>query len=258
MKAKAAISGAQAFAANVTGTATNVIEGEYRKRLEGLNDQLKSGQISEEEFAKKKEALDKQKALKTYQIEKKQFLIDKAAALAKVAIDTATAVTKVTAQTGVGAAAITPFIIAQGIANATEIATRQPPPPPTFAQGGDVFGAMVGGKLHSEGGTKYYGEDGNAFEVEKGEGIFVTKRSATNKALQLLNDANMSSGGASMFGSTTRFAQEGGQIDQASQAETMAGMIATAIQNMPSPVVKVEDIQSGMVANKESTEIGVV
>lgn len=53
-----------------------------------------------------------------------------------------------------------------------------------FAKGG-----IVGGRLHEQGGTKYFGEDGNQFEVERGELITVVNRYDTErlKTLSRLN-----------------------------------------------------------------------
>lgn len=46
----------------------------------------------------------------------------------------------------------------------------------------------IGGKRHSQGGTKFYGEDGTSFEAEKGELIGVMSRQAS-KAFMSFNDA---------------------------------------------------------------------
>lgn len=46
---------------------------------------------------------------------------------------------------------------------------------PQYAKGG-VFDP-IGGKRHSQGGTKFFGEDGSVFEAESGEGIGILSRS---------------------------------------------------------------------------------
>ncbi len=61
--------------------------------------------------------------------------------------------------------------IAQGLANVAKIGEVDT----SFEQGGL---STVGGKRHSQGGTRYFGEDGNAFEAERGELIGVMNRRA--------------------------------------------------------------------------------
>lgn len=63
---------------------------------------------------------------------------------------------------------------------------------PKFAKGGLQ---EVGGKAHSAGGTKFWGEDGTAFEAEKGELIGVMNKSAA-KNFMLLNKMG---GGSKIF-----------------------------------------------------------
>jgi hypothetical protein len=99
----------------------------------------------------------------------------------------------------------------------------------------------IGGKRHSQGGTKFWGEDGTTFEAEQGEGIGVLNRSAFS-AFMDFNNSN-SSGGKS----TPTFMQGGGIITRGVQPRGMnEDMIMEstirAIQSMPSPRVAVEDI----------------
>lgn len=55
-----------------------------------------------------------------------------------------------------------------------------------FEQGGEF---EIGGRRHSQGGTKFYGEDGSSFEAEQGEKLFILNRNATQqlKALMAFN-----------------------------------------------------------------------
>ncbi len=55
---------------------------------------------------------------------------------------------------------------------------------PKMAKGGLT---EIGGKLHSQGGTKFYGEDGTTFEAEKGELIGVMNRSAASNFMNYNN-----------------------------------------------------------------------
>lgn len=131
------------------------------------------------------------------------------------------------------------------------------PPRPSFAQGGDVFGTIAGGRPHSQGGTKYRGEDGNVFEVEKGEGLFVTKREATNPALALLDQANTSFGGTSMFSNGSRFLQDGGSVAMESTGFSQEDLIA-AIEATPPPMVQVQSIMAGINAEMEAKKVGTI
>lgn len=102
----------------------------------------------------------------------------------------------------------------------------------------------VGGKRHSAGGTKFYGEDGTMFEAEKGEGIGVLNRGAFASFMDFNN--RFGSGGVS----SPTFMQGGGIITQGVQqrgvdANELLGITLQAITSMPAPVVIVEDINTG-------------
>jgi hypothetical protein len=56
-----------------------------------------------------------------------------------------------------------------------------------------------GGKLHSQGGTKGYFDDGTSVEVEKGEKFVVLNRNSS-AMLQALSDLNVAGGGRSLLG----------------------------------------------------------
>lgn len=63
----------------------------------------------------------------------------------------------------------------------------------------------IGGKRHSEGGTKFVGEDGTAFEAERGELIGVMSRQASEKFIAFNNMYTDGNGGNGVF-------QNGGAI----------------------------------------------
>lgn len=74
------------------------------------------------------------------------------------------------------------------------------------------YGGEVGGKRHSQGGTLYAGEDGNKFEVEKGEKIFVLKRNDHN-SINALSNENVRRGGVSFASSINKkFFENGGVV----------------------------------------------
>lgn len=104
-----------------------------------------------------------------------------------------------------------------------------------FEQGGIV---EIGGKRHSAGGTKFYGEDGTMFEAEAGEGIGILNRNAFASFM----DFNNSNGTGSSRGG---FFQGGGIITQGVRPETLnIDSVVDAIASMPAPVVAVEEIQT--------------
>lgn len=126
-----------------------------------------------------------------------------------------------------------------------------------FAEGGEYAPSKyvkVGGRSHAQGGTKYRGEDGNGFEVEQGEGIYILKRNAEADKINRLSALNMSHGGNS-FGRSTWYAAQGGQIETrnvgglTSSAE-IERVVRTTMQNMPPIIVTVEDI------NAKSQQVG--
>lgn len=137
--------------------------------------------------------------------------------------------------------------VAGGLANLAKINAVK------FARGGEVMtGAkhfQVGGNLHSQGGTKYYGQDGNVFEVERGENIFVMNRHANAAKIHALSNENVRSGGVP-FSMKTRWAALGGSIEtrSASQAaqnsSDITRIIRQTMMSMPPQIVLVEDINS--------------
>jgi len=122
---------------------------------------------------------------------------------------------------------------------------------PKFAEGGDVFD--VGGKPHSQGGTKYYGEDGNRFEVEHGEKVFVLKRTAS-EYIDRLGGLNEFFGGRS-WSSPTRYAALGGNIptgdggyvtrsikDTVEQARILETAIKNGFTKAPAPKLSIVEL----------------
>lgn len=112
----------------------------------------------------------------------------------------------------------------------------------------------IGGRRHSSGGTKFYGEDGTAFEAEAGEKMFILNRRASAQLAPGLSALNEAAGGRPLWHATNYLA-EGGTVKpvsgstvkvQASESvidyDRLAGAIVSALQDMPNPVVGVEDI----------------
>ena len=96
----------------------------------------------------------------------------------------------------------------------------------------------IGGKRHSAGGTKFYGEDGTTFEAEAGEGIGILNRSAFSTFMDFNNRFGSGSSASGFF-------QGGGIITQGVRTESAnLDAVVEAIANIPPPVVAVEEIQS--------------
>jgi len=239
--------------------ANNVIDNFYQKRYANIEAQLKNGNITEEEYAKKKEQIDKNKAKALHKADVAEFRVQKATALVQAGINLGSAIAKSIAATpltgGLPFSAINAGLIGVQIG---AILSKKPPPAPTFAQGGDVFSTIAGGNLHSAGGTRYAGEDGNSFEVERGEGIFVTSRRATNPALQMLNEANTQAGGRSMFSGSSRFLQDGGEAGKQTDSAMMARMITDAMMNAPIPILPIQSVMAGINAETKAKNVGVI
>ncbi len=246
---------------NIHDIQNNLVEARYGKMYAALEKQRKNGFISEEIYAKKKASLDKKKAAEKYKLDIQAF-INKAISAAQAVVNTAAAVLKALRDGGL------PLAIAVGAVGATQlgvILTAPPPPPPTFEKGGDASrGIRVGGRRHSQGGTKYRGEDGNTFEVEEGEGIFVTKRSATDEALRAVDSINTWHGGHSMFAEGHRLLAEGGQVGSGvpgltpDQVRGIVSETVSATLANTSIEVQVADVQAGLVAREGSLEAGAV
>lgn len=135
--------------------------------------------------------------------------------------------------------------LAQGMANVSQIAKTD-----TKFEKGGLF--EIGGKRHSEGGTKFQGSDGTRFEAEKGELIGVMSRKAA-KAFLAFNNAHTPGS------SSTSYAANGGIISRSFQSndsnfEEFYTMVIDAVTAMPPPVVLVEDIRTGVARTVEVEE----
>jgi hypothetical protein len=129
----------------------------------------------ERDKAKQRVALEKRTQQGIANEKTKQARRDKALALFNIAVDTATSIIKTGAQLGYPAAI--PFQVAAGIIGAIQLAAVAAKPLPKFAQGG-----LIGGKLHSQGGTM--------IEAEQGE--YMVNRRQTSKHRRELDAMNTS------------------------------------------------------------------
>lgn len=182
-----------------------------------------------------------------------QFKKDKAAALITAGINTALAVTA-----GLATPPIPAVAIAAGIAGAVQMAFIASQPAPKFAKGGISHSHIAGGKPHSEGGTKFYGEDGSVFEAERNELITVVNKRATDQ-LSKLSYFN------EKYGNGTAFFKNGGvfkshladggfaarSISSQVYNDNVQNQILDAVANMPAPIVTVEDINAAQGARSK-------
>ena len=179
----------------------------------------------------------------------KETVAGKAVAVAKATIDTYKAANLALSTYpppfGAIAAGTT---IAAGFINVKKIVSTKADVPK--AERGAVFD--IGGNLHSGGGTKFYGEDGTAFEAERDEKLFVLNRRASAAIAPLLNDINVQYGGASLYKSRSHLAVGGSVLrntsapqQQGIDYDLLASKIGDANRQLPNPVVAVEDINTG-------------
>jgi len=69
----------------------------------------------------------------------------------------------------------------------------------------------IGGKPHSEGGTKFFGDDGTAFEAQRDEKMFILNKRASAAIAPLLSNINQQYGGVSLSQPASYLAS-GGQV----------------------------------------------
>lgn len=198
-------------AAEKTGADIALIEQKYAQQRKQIEDALQSNKLS----------LMSNAAGQIAGIVGEQSMLGKAAALSQVAIDTyasATAAYKALAGIPIVGPGLGTIVagaaIASGLANAKKIASTKLPK----AEKGMVMN--IGGKRHSSGGTKFYGEDGTAFEAEKDEKMFILNRQASAALGPLLSDINQQYGGASLSRPASYLAA-GGQVIRSSGTTTI-------------------------------------
>lgn len=136
--------------------------------------------------------------------------------------------------------------VAQGLANVAKINGVK------FAKGG-----VFGGQSHSNGGTKGYFEDGTQIEVERGE-LFAVVNKRNTSMLNYLSDLNSFGGNGKSFfasGGTKTFANGGigfGNVSTSiDQSQNGIEQFMAAIENLPTPVVAVQDINEVQYSNNQ-------
>lgn len=186
----------------------------------------------------------------------------KAFGVVQATINTYLGATKALAQGGILGIAQAAIVIAFGMKQVMSIAKQKDPDTKIntsvkkYAKGGQIVG-----KSHVQGGVTFRGDNGQIFEAEGGENVYIMKRSASAEinALSALNEAH----GGNSFGTSGlyKFA-DGGMVANISEANRLtrqidnirlsnesinqlAGVVIEAVASMPNPIVSVQDINSG-------------
>lgn len=191
-----------------------------------------------------------------------QSAIGKAFAVVQATINTYLGATKALATGGIFGIAQAAIVIAFGMKQVATIAKQKDPDTKVntsvkkYAKGGQIYG-----RSHAQGGVTFRGDNGQVFEAEGGENVYIMKKSASAEinALSALNEAH----GGNSFGTSGlyKFA-DGGMVSGLSEANRvvkqagsmklsnesinqLAGVVIDAVMSMPNPVVSVQDINSG-------------
>jgi len=215
----------------------NKVQVAAQAEMDILKNKLDKGEISEQEYNDKTKAIQ----LKTKQEEAKA---EKKKNLFSIAIDTLSGVIKAIAASPVTfGLPFSAFVAAEGAASAIAVASE---PIPQFGKGG-----IIGGKSHSQGGTRFVGSDGSRFVAEKGEAMFVLKKDATAE-IAALSAINESYGGRSFSKQASHLA-EGGKVDTTNVNQ----LVDEAMQRTPIKVY-VSDIALGLTSLDNVKKVGVV
>lgn len=188
--------------------------------------------------------------------------IGKAFGVVQATINTYIGATKALAQGGILGIAQAAVVIAFGMKQVASIAKQKDPDTKIntsvkkYAKGGQIYG-----RSHAQGGVTFRGDNGQVFEAEGGENVYIMKKTASAEinALSALNEAH----GGNSFGTSGlyKFA-DGGMVTGLSEANRvvkqagsmklssesinqLAGVVIDAVMSMPNPVVSVQDINSG-------------
>lgn len=189
----------------------------------------------------------------------KESKAGKAFAVVQAVINTYLGATKALASGGFLGIAQAAIVIATGMKQVATI-TKQKEPDTKIDSSVKKYakGGMITGASHAAGGVTFTGSNGQVFEAEGGESMYILKKSATADiaALSAFNEAH----GGNSFGTSGlyKFAN-GGQINtltgggsNAAQASfsrealnQLAEVVIAGVASMPNPIVTVTDINNG-------------
>jgi hypothetical protein len=226
---------------------TNLIVANHDKELSDL-EQQKAYELSlVGDNKEEQDKINKKYAQKTAELKTKQAEDERNKTALDVFFATAIAVTKSIAESPLTLGLPWSAVIAgMGLIQEAAILSKPIPNFNTYAKGG-----IIGGKSHSQGGTKFYGEDGSMFEAERGEAMFVLKKDATAE-IAALSQLNESKGGRSFTSGSSHLA-EGGEVSGVNIEQAIKnGMKGVNI------VVGVESIETGLTNYNKVKEAAVI
>lgn len=184
-------------------------------------------------------------------------------AVAQATINTYLGASKAIAQGGIWGVAQAAIVIAAGLKQVASIMKVKDDVPKTstnvkkFAKGGTVMGAP-----HSQGGVTFTGSNGQQFEAEGGENMYILNKSAS-RAINALSALNQQYGGRSFGRSNAyKYAQGGGfdvlstssfttinrqmsqnKVDLSDKTiNAIAAAFVEGVENAPNPIVSVQEI----------------
>lgn len=184
----------------------------------------------------------------------------KAFATAQALINTYLGASKALAQGGIWGVAQAAIVVAAGMKNVMSINKTKEPDTKIntsvrkYAKGGQIYGAS-----HAAGGVTFTGSNGQQFEAEGGENVYILNRKASG-AINALSALNMEYGGRSFGSSGVYRYANGGKIDigggstmqlpsnfslSNDSLQKLAAIMYDSVASVPAPRVAVTDIDAG-------------
>lgn len=184
----------------------------------------------------------------------------KAFATAQALINTYLGASKALAQGGIWGIAQAAIVVAAGMKNVMSINKTKDPDTKIntsvrkYAKGGQIYGPS-----HSAGGVTFTGSNGQQFEAEGGENMYILNRKASG-AINALSALNMEYGGRSFGSSGVYRYANGGKIDVGGGStmqlpsnfslsndslRKLAAIMYDSVASVPAPRVAVTDIDEG-------------
>ena len=184
----------------------------------------------------------------------------KAFATAQALINTYLGASKALAQGGIFGIAQAAIVVAAGMKNVMSINKTKEPDTKIntsvkkYAKGGQIYGPS-----HSAGGVTFTGSNGQQFEAEGGENVYILNRKASG-AINALSALNMEYGGRSFGSSGVYRYANGGKIDVGSGStmtlpnnfslsndslQKLEAIMYDSVASVPAPRVAVTDIDEG-------------
>ena len=184
----------------------------------------------------------------------------KAFATTQALINTYLGASKALAQGGIWGVAQAAIVVAAGMKQVMSINKTKEPDTKIntsvrkYAKGGQIYGAS-----HAAGGVTFTGSNGQQFEAEGGENMYILNRKASG-AINALSALNMEYGGRSFGSSGVYRYANGGKIDVGGGStmqlpsnfslsndslRKLAAIMYDSVASVPAPQVAVTDIDEG-------------